>query len=276
MRFSFTPQESQVVARAVARYFRRKRMRVIVEAPAWQDAPYRTTLVVVASYSLRILIECQDVINYARAIMDLAAWLAAERRYAELYLATASEAVLRVGVLEETKRDGVGLLIVNDNGKVSESQSARNPALVVTPDPTLKLGGCKDEVTTALKKFNNGNRKDGLRDMCEIVERLTEEAGVAACRKGLLKIPETEFKKKDWASQINELARQEAYHSGHRVLVNSTLKDDLHSFRNARNLVGHKVRNRREEIERLRQFAERMMQGPRLAGVLVSLRRRVK
>ena len=105
---------------------------------------------------------------------------------------------------------------------------------------------------------------------------LTEEVGLAACRKGWLKMPEPDFKAKDWAGQINELARKEAYNSPRSPLISANLKDDLHSFRNARNLVDHKVQSRREDTKRQKQFAERMMQGARLVAELVSIKRKIK
>lgn len=120
------------------------------------------------------------------------------------------------------------------------------------------------------------DRKDGLRDMCEVVEQLTAELGVAASKKGRLKMPESVFRQKDWATQINELSRSEAYNAPFVPLLKSSLKDDLHSFRGARNLIDHKVQSAQEEKLRQKQFAERMMQGPRLVSDLASLRRKIK
>ena len=59
-------------------------------------------------------------------------------------------------------------------------------------------------------------------------------------------------------------------------IVTGIFKNDLHSFRGARNLVDHKVRGKRDDVKRQKQFAERMMQGPRLVSELVSLQRKVK
>ncbi len=84
------------------------------------------------------------------------------------------------------------------------------------------------------------------------------------------------FEDKDWSGQINELARREVYNGPHEPLIIPTLKDDLQSFRGARNLVDHKVRSAREDKLRQKQFAERMTQGPRLASDLLALKRRVK
>lgn len=275
MRFEVTPEEAQRTAVAMIKHFGKQRMKVKVEKPAWSPAPYRTTLVAEKG-GRHVLVEAQGTLDYTRSLKELVTWLAANRHYCELFIATSTEALLQVGILHEMKVDGVGLFLVNDEGEVSQQQRARNPALIVTPDPTLRYGPSKEEVQAAVLKFNEGDRKDGLRDMCEVVERLTEEVGVAGCRRGWLRIPEGDFRAKDWAGQINELGRREAYNLPHTPLISASLKDDLHSFRGARNLVDHKARSRREDTRRQKQFAERMMQGPRLVAELVSLKRRIK
>ena len=275
MRFVVTPEEAQPAALAVARHFRHRRMTVKTEVESWPSAPYRTTLVA-RQQGLCLLVEAQGILNYGNALKGLARWLAANRYYAELYLATGFEAIVQAGMLGEMKSDGVGLLVVDDNGVVSESQRARNPALVVTPDPTLRFGECKHEILNAVTKFNDVNRKDGLRDMCEVVERETEELALRAVRKGWLTMNEPTIKAKDWSSQIDTLASKNAYNVGKDPIVSTIFKNDLHSFRGARNLVDHKVRGKRDDANRQKQFAERMMQGPRLVAELVSLQRKVK
>jgi hypothetical protein len=275
MKFIVTPEEAQAPALAVARQLRKRGMTVKAEIEPWPGSPYRTTLVARHS-GFCILVEAQGVLNYGKAIKELATRLAANRNYAELYLATVSEAVLQAGMLGEMKRDGVGLLVVDENGVVSESQKARNPALVVTPEPTLRFGDCKQEVLDAVKKFNEIDRKDGLRDLCETVERETEELALRAVRKGLLNMNEAAITAKDWSSQIDTLASKNAYNPGANPIVSTTFKNDLHSFRGARNLVDHKVKGKRDNANRQKQFAERMMQGPRLVAELVSLQRRLK
>jgi hypothetical protein len=275
MKFTLTPEEAQLPALAVAKLLRKRGMAVKSEIEAWPGSPYRTTLVARRS-GLCLLVESQGVLNYGKAIKELATWLAANRRYAELYLATGYEAVLQAGVLGEMKRDGVGLLVVDEDGVVAESQKARNPALIVTPEPTLRFGECKQEVTDAIKKFNETDRKDGLRDMCETVERETEELALRAVRRGLLAMNEAAILSKDWSSQIDTLASKNAYVSGSDPIVSAAFKNDLHSFRGARNLVDHKVKGKRDDANRQKQFAERMMQGPRLVAELVALQRKVK
>ena len=275
MRFDVTPEEAQSVARALVRHLTKQEMSVRIENPAWPDAPYRTSLVAERA-GRHVLVEAQGTPSYGRSLRDLARWLATKRHYAELYIAVAEDCSLQGSALQDLKDDGVGLLLVSNDGKVSEHQRARNAALIVTPDPTLRFGPSKSEVQSAVSKFNQVDRKDGLRDMCEIVERLTEEVGVLACRKGWLKGTISSIDSLDWANQINHLARKEVYNSPRKPLIESSLKDDLHSFRGARNLVDHKVRSKREDTRRQRQFAERMMQGPRLAAELVSLKRKIR
>jgi hypothetical protein len=275
MKFEVTPEEAQPAARAMIKHFKKLRMKVKVERPPWPTAPYRTTLVAEKA-GRHVLVEAQGTLSYSRSLKEMMAWIEAKRLYAELYVATISDAILQVGALQEMKSDGVGLFVIGENGVITEHQRARNPALVINPDPTLAFGALKQDVRNAVQKFNEVDRKDGLRDMCEVVERLTDEVAATTSRKGWVKIPEADFTAKDWASQINELARKEIYHPPHSPVITSTMKDDLHSFRNARNLVDHKVRSRRDDTKRQKQFAERMMQGPRLVAELLSLKRKIK
>jgi hypothetical protein len=274
MKFVITPEEAQRPALAVMKYLRNRGMQVYAEKTAWADAPYRTTLVA-SKGALRVLVEAQRTLSYSRALKELVSWIGARRHYAQFYIATVNEAVLQAGVLAELRKDGVGLFIVDEADAVTEHEKARNPALLVTPDPTLRYGNYEAEVKAAVRKFNETNRKDGLRDMCELVERAVTELGVTACRRSRLKMPAETFQAKDLAGKINELARAEAYHSEYTPVVTPELKDDLHSFRTARNLVDHPAHGRRENARREMQFADRMAMGPRLLAQLVSLKRTV-
>ena len=58
-------------------------------------------------------------------------------------------------------------------------------------------------------------------------------------------------------------------------IVDDKLKQDLHSFRGARNLIDHPATSKAAEKKRQTQFAERMVMGPRLAGELLSLQAKV-
>ncbi|MBE3142984.1 MAG: hypothetical protein IMZ61_03560 [Planctomycetes bacterium] len=268
MKYDFTPEEAIPNAEVVRSHFSKRSMKVVLERSPWPSAPYSTT-VYAKKGSLYILVEAQSVFNYTRNLRELAAWLSKSRCYAELYIAVGIEATLKVSALNELRVDGVGLLTIDGEGSLTTSERAKNHALIMTPEPTLKLGKYGAEVRAATEKFNTANRKDALRDMCELVERMTDELGARACTKAWLKIPAAEFAKKNWESQINELARPEAYNTPHSPLIDTNLKNDLLSFKGARNLVSHKSTSSIAAQTKERQFAERMMQGPRIINDLL-------
>ena len=274
MNFADIPEEALLVAQAVAKHLMRQKWRVKVLKSPWPEARYRPSLLAEKS-GLCLLVETQGALDYHKTLKEYAAWLSANRHYAQLYLATNAEAPTQVGILASLRCDGVGLWVVDDDNKISESITARNPALVVTPDPNLKCGDCQAEVRAALEKFNEINRKDGLRDMCEVVERETENLALIGVRKGLLKMDEAAIKGMDWSQQINTLASVHAHNPGKNTIVEDSFKNDLHSFRGARNLIDHKVSTKREDKKRELQFQERMVQGPRLVAELLSLKRKV-
>ena len=51
---------------------------------------------------------------------------------------------------------------------------------------------------------------------------------------------------------------------------------ELHVFRDTRNLVDHKVLNKRGEREREKQFGERMLMGARLIDEMLKVDRKIK
>jgi hypothetical protein len=275
MNLADIPEEALLVAQAVIKHLVYQKWRVKIMKSPWPEARYRPSLLAEKS-GLRRLVETQGTLDYHKTLREYAAWLSANRHYAQLYLATNAEAPTQVGVLAALRRDGVGLWVIDEENKIVESLGARNPALVVTPDPTLKCGDCRSEVRSALEKFNEVNRKDGLRDMCELVERETEEVALIGSRKGFLKMNEEAIKDMEWAQQIDTLASVNSHNPGKNLIIEHTFKNDLHSFRGARNLVDHKVSNKREDKKRELQFQERMMQGPRLIAELQSLKRKIR
>src|SRR2546426_3094450 len=109
MEFPFTPREAHPIASAVARNLAEDSMSVRPEVPAWDDAPYRTTLVA-RKGSLSVLVEAQGEGSYGRGLADLAAYIQARRQYAEFYIAAPAESVLPGTMLKQLRKDGVGLL----------------------------------------------------------------------------------------------------------------------------------------------------------------------
>jgi hypothetical protein len=273
---AFTPLEAQSLALHVAAALEGEGYRVQPEQAYDQNAPFRTTIH--ASFAgLVVLVEVQRAPACTAELRELAGWLDHNRIYAQLYVAVeaSDDAPLSGRMLQQLRRLGVGLLLVDLGGHVETSMDARNPALIVTPDPTLALGGCRAEVGRCIQRFNNGDRKGALQEMFEMVERETRNLGLRAARKGWIDRPESAVEAMDWSNTINVLASATRVAPGKTVLMDSKLKDDLQSFRGARNLVDHPPRNKRADVQRQRQFSERMMSGPRLVSELLSLRRKI-
>ncbi len=276
MKFEFTPDEAITLANLFIKHYKKNNYSIIIEKPVETDAPARTTFIAEKN-GVKCIIECQKNVNY-HVLKPLALWLAAKRLNAEFYIATDDEAAIPVGALTALKKDGVGL-IVYESGSFNFTLEAKNFALILNVDPSIKIGKFKasvNEIVTEFNKGGNGNRKAALRDMCELVEGETEKLIRKCIRKGIIvNIQETALTKMDWSDQINLLARPASF-STPRPIFNDGLKTDFHSFRGARNLIDHKVRGKREEVNRQIQYVERMHQGPRLLGVLLSLNSKIK
>lgn len=275
MKFEFTPEEARTVAEAVRRWLVKRTQKVSIETRMQPNAPYLTTLLGKRGAALT-LVEAQGSCKYDGALQRFATWLAAQRVYAELYLATSEDSDVPARILTAIADDGVGLLLVDDSMAVRCVKNARNFALLVTPDPTLALGRQKTVIRDLVDRFNEGDRKDALRDMCELVERETDRLIRLGVRKGWITVAASRVDRMDWNKQINVLASSAQCAPGKAVIISHAEKADFHSFRNARNLLDHKVKNKREEHRREQQFAERMMQGPRLMALLLAMQRRIR
>ena len=275
MDFISTPEEAQATATNVAHYLAQNGFTVDVEAPIDQDAPYRTTLLAHKKQRTTVLVEALGHPNFSPPIQELARWLDSKREYAELYLAVSKDATMSAAFLSQVKREGIGLFIV-DSANVEEYQVATNRALIVTCDPTLPLRKCKSEVQRAFATFNKGERKSGLREVCEIVEREINKLGLKASRKGWINKTEAQWNALRFSDHINILGAPDVYVGGRPVLLAVDLKNDLHSFRGARNLVDHPSMNRWEDRKRERQYGERMLTGARLIAELLTVQQRVR
>lgn len=274
--FLFTPEEAQTIASAIIGHFRRESYKVNVEAAVAEDLKFRPTLVA-ENKGKKILIEAQGTPNYTESLKELLRWAnSTPRLHGQIYIATSVGVNIQGQLLKSIKSDGIGLLLVDDQGSVTVFREAQNPALVVTPDPTLSFGKCKKEVATEVQKFNDGERKAALQQMCEIVERETESLALKAARKGWLNFTQSSVRAMKWADHINILASSKNYSSGYSPLVSDNLRSELDVFRDTRNLVDHKARTKKEEREREMQFVERMMMGTRLIDILLKLQRRPK
>jgi len=273
-KLAFTTEEALPIAHKFARHIKKASGVLHLEKPAWHDAQYRTTFFRQVG-AQKWLYEIQSEISLHPRLMAFVTWLAAKRHYAELYLVTDGAAQVPASTFSELRAAGIGLIILQDN-TFRQTLKAANPALTVHLDPTLKLGNHLAAIEECVTKFNNDDRKDGLRDMCELVERETEMVLQKSVAKRWITLSLSQVKSKDWSDQINCLASKGIMVAGKEAFIDSKLRDDLHSFRGARNLMDHKTTSKKEEVRRQKQFAERMMMGPRLISDLLEVKRKIK
>lgn len=276
MSFIFTSEDAQPTATRIITCLRRAGYRIEIEKALDENAPYRTTLIVRKNRHAIYLIDVHPELRYTQSIRELNLFLAKERKNCELYIALDSNTKLAATMLTQLKKDGIGVLIIDENNKLDFHQKAKNFSLVVKPDPNLTFGSFSGQVWAAVQKFNDVDRKDGLRDLCEVFESAIEGLGLKLCKEKKFKtLTEEEFKRKDLIERIDVLSADNAYQSG-SVAVDYILKADLHSFRNARNLVDHPSRTNAEEIRRQAQYADKMMMGPRLIHEIEKIRRSIR
>jgi hypothetical protein len=273
--FDVTPEEALPCAEKLLDYLRKKGKKPSLEKAAWEEAPYRTTLSA-ADSTTTLLYEVQGALDFHARLKNFAQWLAATRKSAEFYLVSDATSATTATLFVELRAAGTGLLLLQDNQTFEVALMARNPALQVTPDPELKFGELKGAVMGCVSKFNTADRRDGLRDLCELVERETKKTLLSAVRKGVITIPVAAVENQDFSGHINTLGSKTVIATGSEPLIDSKLKDDLHSFRGARNLVDHHCANKHAEARRQRQFPERMMMGARLVADLLTIRRKVR
>ncbi len=274
MKYSNIAEEARPIARIVIKFYKKKKLSILAKWP-WLDSKYCATFCFM-NLDLPLIVETQGRLDYHKSLRGFVQWFFGRRQYGEIFIATSDESSLPAQDLKEMKSDGVGLLLVSETGQVVVHQQGRNPALVVNPDPTLKYGNRKSEIMDAMTKFNEVDRKDGLRDLCEIFESEIHKLLELAIRKGYLIMPLTSLTQKDLNERIDTLSSRNAYQQGRLPLIDSVLHRDLHSFRGARNLIDHPVKNKKEGMRRQRQFADRMISGARLLSDLYHVRMKVK
>ena len=244
------------------------------EEPIDSGLAYRPTLIGrKGQYS--VLVEAQENPSITPMVREACQWVMGQRMNGRFYIATHENANISGILIAEFKKLGLGLLFVGTAGtdKVIE---AKNWAYVVSPDPELSLGGRKRDIEDALEKYNSGNRKDGLRDLCDIVEAETKALLLTAIGRNIMTVPKKAAESMDWEGRINALASPNSHANGEPPVVSPDFKHDLLSFKGARNLVGHPVDSWRLDKRRSLQYQERMTQGPRLVAELIHLDRKLR
>lgn len=276
MKFDDTPTELRKLALAVTKWPKTPKLKWSAEKALEDAAPLRTTLIGRRGAE-SFLIEVQSRPHFGSALQSLARWLNQERKFARLSIAVPSSVDIPGALPHEAQTYGVGVIVVDMNtGSIIELQRAQTFSLLVPPLPSVALGPLKAKVCGLCRRFNEGDRRDALRDAFELVEGETGNLGKKVAKKGWIDKDETTFEGLDWNNQINVLASVNRY-QGHRApLIDSKLKDDLHSFRGARNLFDHPPRTVAAANRRDHQSQERMIQGPRLLSELLRLKRSVR
>jgi hypothetical protein len=132
----------------------------------------------------------------------------------------------------------------------------------------------RPRVQASLDKFNRVDRKDGLRDMCEIVELETRRVFRVVARKGVMRAQAQRNGPMGWSDVINLLASNNSYIPPAVPVVDETLKIELHAFRSARNLVDHPPSSAWEGRRTQAKYMDKMMQGARLITELLACQRR--
>lgn len=269
MEFISTPDEAQTIAEIVAGHYQKKKHKIEVEK-SLKDAIYCTTLLC-SKNKLSILIEAQAEPSLDQSLRNFALWLSASRVNSEFYIATSESESVSGAFLTEIKKLGVGLIFVNKDTKtIIVNVNARNPALMVTLDPQIGLGSYKKSVTEHLETFNSGDRKTGLRELCEIVEGLTRTLTIKSASKGkmLPKYTVAHVDTLDWSNQIDVLASANQHNPGVAPTIDIPTKNDLHAFRDSRNLVNHTPRSIKDRVKREKQMPDKMLLGIRLISEL--------
>jgi hypothetical protein len=177
------------------------------------------------------------------------------------------EIALPLSFLQKSTSYGVGLLLVSD-GAVEESKQGVRCSLRFSVPAGRSFGRYKSRVDEAVKKFNRGDNIDGLRDLTETVEAATNDLAIRACSLGLVVPTLEEIEEMDFEQKINLMGAPEWRGRAQKRFLEEDLKDDLKSFKNARNL-GHHPRNRQEQQKLERQYMERMEGGVRLVREII-------
>lgn len=271
----FVPEEAASVTATLTSVLRKKRRPIFDDKSPWGDAPYRTTIYL-KDGDVYEFYEAQGRPHLHPQLLNFAHWLSAQRKCAELILVAPADAPTTADLFAKLRKCGVGLLLRNGDQSLEQVLAARNPAFVVTPDPSLPLRDLRSKVNASIQKFNDGQRKDGFRDLCEYAEHETERVLVSASASGWISLTKPMIEAKDWSDKINTLASKTIMNAGRAPLIDAKLKDDLHSFRGARNLADHPARTRVEKVRLFRQLCERMLMGTRLVSELASIRARIR
>lgn len=170
--------------------------------------------------------------------------------------------------LSQVKKYGVGIILVDNNNTIIHTKAVKC-FLRITPNELVAVIYNKSRILQIVDKFNVGQHIDAIRDITELVEKVVLVLALKAAQKRKI-IPcvkeiETKFdfeglinlmSAPNWKDNKGQIKPQKRY-------FDENLKNDLKSYKGARNL-SHHPRNSREEKILEQQLLERMRMGIRL------------
>lgn len=266
MKFNYLSRDLWPAALVVARHFKGKRYTVQGERRIGDAYGFRPTLTCKRSWDL-VAVEVRSSPLIDDPFREFITTALANREELTIYIALprerdGNEVLLPVSFLDELRRFGVGLLLVS-NGEVEERERGARCSLRYTIAAGRSLGRHKDRVIEAVRKFNRGDNIDGLRDLTEIVEAGIDELAIKAAAKRLVVPTQDEIEAMDFEGKINVLGAPEWRGRAQRRFLEEDLKNDLKSYKGARNL-GHHPRNKTQQRNLENQLMERTQASIRL------------
>jgi hypothetical protein len=266
VKFEYLSRDLWPTAVALARHFTGRRYTVYAERQIGEAYGFRPTLTCKRSWDL-IAVEVSSSPTIEGAIGDFIRTALAIRQELTIYIALprdrdGEEILLPVSFLDGLRKFGVGLLLVS-NDVVEEREKGARCSLRYSVPPGRSLGRYKEQVLEAVKKFNRGDNIDGIRDLTEIVEGGLGELALKASTKRLIIPTPEEIGEMDFEGRINVLGAPEWRNQPQRRFLDENLKNDLRSFRGARNL-GHHPRTKKQQKSLENQLMERTQASIRL------------
>jgi len=272
VKFNYLSRELWPAAISIAKHFKSKEYRVKSEKQISRDYGFRPSLICRKSWDV-IAVEVRSSPLIDEPLRDFITTALANHEELTIYIALprerdGNEIALPVSFLDQLTRFGVGLLLVS-NGVVEERERGARCSLRYSIAAGRSLGRYKERVIEAVKKFNRGDNVDGLRDLSEIVEGSVEELALKAATKKLIVPPPEEIQAMDFEGRINVLGAPEWKGRPQRRFLEEELKNDLKSYKGARNL-GHHPRNRKQQRDLENQLMERTQASVRLLREILS------
>ena len=273
MKFEYLSRDLWPIAKKVALYFKKRHYSIKAENPVGDAYRFAPTLVCRRRWET-VVVEVRPAPSIDGPLKDFILAALGRREEVTVHVSlpretsSGEEIALPVSFLDSLEQLGVGLLLVSQD-EVTEHRKGAKCSLRFSIPQGRSLGKHKENVGNAVRKFNRGDTVDGLRDLTEIVEAAVEDLATRAAVRRVIIPTEEDVANMDFEGMINVLgAPQWQGHPQHRIL-DEYLKNDLRSFKGARNL-GHHPRTKKEQKQLENQLLERTEASVRLLRELLT------